>query len=128
MRVLFVCRGNVCRSRVGAEIFQVLSWSVANRADHAARSAGVDPDAGGRLITGRDVAWAEVICVMEDEHAAYIRERWPGQARKLRVLGIPDVYEPDDEELRQRLTDVVRGLLAEGSGPARGIRPPGRPR
>lgn len=129
MRVLFVCRGNVCRSRVGEEIFRVLSWSVGNRADHEARSAGVDPDSGGRLITGRDVTWAEVICVMEEEHAAYIRGRWPGQARKVRVLGIPDVYEPDDEELRQRLTDVVRGLLAEGSGkgPVTGVRPPVQP-
>ncbi len=129
MRVLFVCRGNVCRSRVAEEIFRVLSWSVGNRADHEARSAGVDPDSGGRLITGRDVGWADVVCVMEEEHAAYIRKHWAGQARKVRVLGIPDVYEPDDEELRQRLTDVVRGLLAEGSGkgPTPGAHPPGRP-
>jgi protein-tyrosine-phosphatase len=128
VRVLFVCRGNICRSRVGEEIFRVLSWSVGNRGDHEARSAGVDPDSGGRLITGRDVAWADVICVMEEEHAAYIRKHWVGQGRKIRVLGIPDVYEPDDEELRQRLTDVVRGLLAEGSdgGPARDPRPSGR--
>jgi protein-tyrosine-phosphatase len=129
MRVLFVCRGNVCRSRVAEEIFQVLTWSVGGRGDHEARSGGVDPDPGGRSITGRDVAWADVICVMETEHADYIRKHWPGQARKARVLGIPDVYEPDDEELRDRLTDVVRGLLAEGSGggPAPGIRPSGRP-
>jgi protein-tyrosine-phosphatase len=111
--VLFVCRGNICRSRVAEEIFRVLSWSVGNRRDHEARSAGVDPDSGGRPVAGRDVAWADVICVMEERHAAYIREHWPGQVRKVRVLGIPDVYEPDDEELRQRLTDVVRGLLAE---------------
>ncbi len=129
MRVLFVCRGNVCRSRVGEEIFRVLSWSVGNRGEHEARSAGVDPDTGGRLITGRDVTWADVICVMEEAHAAYIRQHWAGQARKVHVLGIPDIYEPDDEELRQRLTEVVRGLLAEGPpGSSSGaIRPPGRP-
>jgi protein-tyrosine-phosphatase len=129
VRVLFVCRGNICRSRVAEEIFRVLTWSVGARGDHEARSAGVDPDSGGRPITGRDVVWADVICVMEGEHAAYIRKHWPGQARKIRVLGIPDVYEPDDEELRQRLTDVVRGLLAEGPGgePATGVRPSERP-
>ena len=98
------------------QIFQVLTWSVGSRGNHEARSAGVDPDAGGRAITGRDVAWADVICVMEAEHEVYIRKHWPGQVRKVRVLGIPDVYEPDDEELRDRLTEVVRGLLAEGSG------------
>jgi protein-tyrosine-phosphatase len=116
VKVLFVCRGNVCRSRVGEQIFRVLSWSVGGRGDHDARSAGVDPDPGGRPVAGRDVTWADVICVMEDEHAAYIRKHWPGQTRKVRILGIPDVYEPDDQELRDRLTEVVRGLLAEGSG------------
>jgi protein-tyrosine-phosphatase len=116
VRALFVCRGNVCRSRVAEQIFQVLSWTVGARGAHEARSAGVDPDPGGRAITGRDLAWADVICVMEAEHAAYIRNHWPGHGRKLRVLGIPDVYQPDDEELRDRLTEVVRGLLTEGSG------------
>jgi hypothetical protein len=50
---------------------------------------------------------------MEPEHEAYVRKHWPAQAEKVRVLGIPDDYEPDDEELRDRLTEVVRGLLAE---------------
>jgi predicted protein tyrosine phosphatase len=115
MRVLFICRGNVCRSRVAEQIFQALSWTVGARGEHEARSAGVDPDSGGRAVTGRDVAWADVVCVMEEEHRAYIRKRWPGDVGKVRVLGIPDVYEPQDEELRDRLTDVVRGLLAEES-------------
>ncbi len=48
MRALFVCRGNICRSRVAEQIFQVLTWSVAGRGDHEVRSAGVDPDSGGR--------------------------------------------------------------------------------
>ncbi len=111
-----MCRGNVCRSRVGEQIFQVLTWGVGTRRVHEARSAGVDPDAGGRAITGRDVEWADVICVMETEHEAYIRKHWPAQAQKVRVLGIPDVYEPDDPELRERLTEVVRGLLTEAGG------------
>jgi protein-tyrosine-phosphatase len=117
MRVLFVCRGNVCRSRVGEEIFRVLAWTVKGRGDHEARSAGVEPDPGGRQISGRDVGWADVICVMETEHETYIRKHWPAHAGKVRVLGIPDVYEPDDVELRERLTEVVRGLLSEGSSP-----------
>jgi predicted protein tyrosine phosphatase len=98
---------------VAEQIFQVLTWTVSARGDHEARSAGVDPDFGGRPLTAQDVAWADVICVMETEHEAYIRKHWPAQAGKVRVLGIPDVYEPDDEELRDRLTEVVRGLLAE---------------
>ena len=67
---------------------------------------------------------------MEPEHETYVRKQWPAQAPKMRVLGIPDVFEPDDPELRDRLTKVVRGLLAEASGDARspaGCPAPGRP-
>jgi protein-tyrosine-phosphatase len=53
MRVLFVCRGNVCRSRVAEQIFQVLTWTVGARGDHEARSAGVDPDSRSRSETSR---------------------------------------------------------------------------
>jgi hypothetical protein len=70
-----------------------------------------------------------VICVMEPEHETYIRKHWPAHGRKIRVLGIPDIFEPDDPELRDRLTDVVHGLLAESSerpGPASGPSPRGR--
>jgi protein-tyrosine-phosphatase len=119
VRVLFVCRGNVCRSRVAEEIFRVLSWSLPGRRRYEARSAGVAPDPGGRLVTAGDVQWADVICAMEAEHGDYLRRRWPLHGHKIRVLGIPDVYQPDDEALRGRLVEVVRGLLAEGApGPA----------
>ena len=75
---------------MGEQIFQVLSWSVSGRGNHEARSAGVDPDPGGRAIARRDVEWADVICVMEPEHETYIRKQWPAHGRKIRVLGIPD--------------------------------------
>ena len=73
--------------------------------------------------------WADGICVMEPEHETYIRKQWPAHGRKIRVLVIPDIFEPGDPELRDRLTDVVHGLLAESSerpGPASGPSPWGR--
>ena len=115
MRTLFVCRGNLSRSRVAENIFRVLAWNVDRHGDHDVRSAGTKADPGGHQITTRDVEWADVICVMEPEQAAYVRRRWPAQARKIRVLGIPDVYEADDKTLQDRLTDVVRTLLADES-------------
>lgn len=115
MRVLFVCRGNVCRSRVAEEIFRVLSWSVPGRRRHEARSAGVAPDPGGRPVTAADVEWADVICAMEAAHEEYLRRRWPLHGHKIRVLDIPDVYQPHDDALRGRLMEVIRGLLAEGA-------------
>ena len=124
MRVLFVCRGNVCRSRVAEEIFCVLTWGPSSGSAHEARSAGVDPDPGGRPVTARDVEWADVIVVMETEQLAYIRKRWPVAVRKVRVLDIPDVYNPEDEDLRARLTDVVRALLTEVPAPGSESTPP----
>lgn len=113
MRVLFVCTANVCRSRIAEEVFQVLSWSVPDRREHEARSAGTDPDAVGRPITLGDVEWAEVICVMETRHAEFVLKQWPAHGPKIRVFGVPDIYQPHDDDLRDVLTRHIRALLAE---------------
>ena len=60
VRVLFVCTANVCRSRMAQGVFRALTWSLPGRNGHEARSAGTDPDPGGRELTRRDVAWADV--------------------------------------------------------------------
>ena len=83
------------------------------------RSAGTKADPGGHQIARRDVEWADVICVMEKEQEVHIHMRWPEHATKIRVLGIPDIYQRHDETLQALLTDVVRTLLADES--------PGRP-
>ena len=80
---------------------------------HDVRSAGTKADPRGHQITTQDVEWADVICVMEQEQEAHIRNRWPAQADKIRVLGIPDIYQPHDATLEALLTDVVRTLLAD---------------
>jgi len=118
MRVLFVCRQNRCRSRVAEDIFRVLTWDVEGRSPHDARSAGTNAHPRGRQITTEDVEWADVICVMEQEQEGYIRKRWHAQGDKIRVLGIPDIYQPSDEKLQVLLMDVVRTLLADAP-PAR---------
>jgi protein-tyrosine-phosphatase len=112
MRTLFVCRGNLCRSRVAEDIFRVLTWKADGRSNHAVRSAGTKAGPGGHQITTQDVEWADVICVMETAQEAHIRTRWPEHASKIRVLGISDIYEPHDETLQTLLTDAVRTLLA----------------
>jgi protein-tyrosine-phosphatase len=119
MRVLFVCRGNICRSRVGARIFDTLTWEVAERDDHEARSAGTQPDPGGRAVTGWDVRWADVICVMEPMHEAFIRARWPAQAGKVRVVGIPDIYVRDQMGHHSiKVTVDIYGHLVPGANKA----------
>lgn len=117
MNVLFVCTANVARSRVAAALFRELAGP---GAPHAVRSAGTAPDAARRLTT-RDMAWADVVVVMEPAHLALIRRWWPGHAAKARVLGIPDDYDPDEPALREALAPRLQGLLDEL---ATGGRPP----
>lgn len=113
MRVLFVCTANISRSRAAEEVFRVLAWSAAGRAGHEARSAGIDVEGPGRQLSEADLEWADVVCVMEPAHEAFIAARWPAAAPKVRVLGIPDVYGPEDLHLRDLLAQQIRELLAE---------------
>jgi predicted protein tyrosine phosphatase len=115
MRVLFICTHNISRSRVAEDTFRVLAWSVPSRERHEARSAGITPQPGGRAIARADVEWADVICVMEAAHEAVIRARWPLHGSKIRVLDIPDVYQPDDPALRDLMVRQVRALLGEAA-------------
>jgi len=109
MRVLFVCTGNVCRSRVAEALFRELTGPDGG---HEARSAGTAPGPSGRPLTEADLRWADVVCVMEPAHQAYIADRWADAAPKVRVLGIPDAYAPGDPVLRERLLTEILGLLA----------------
>jgi predicted protein tyrosine phosphatase len=111
VRVLFVCTANVCRSPAAEEIFRAVAWGTPDWKEHAARSAGTAPDPGGRGLTRDDLEWADLVCVMEQAHADFIRARWPGQVEKVRVLGIPDVYLPGDTALRDILTDHVWSII-----------------
>jgi len=79
---------------------------------HVARSVGTGPAAARRLTT-REVAWADVIAVMERRHVAEIARDWPDHLRKVRVLGVPDDYDPEEEALRALLADRIGALLRQ---------------
>ncbi len=111
MHVLFVCTANVCRSREAEEVFRELT--ARDGAGHAVRSAGTAAGATGRQLTEADLAWADVVCVMERAHHAYIAGRWRAAVSKVRVLGIPDDHAPGDPILRDSLATHILALLAE---------------
>lgn len=79
------------------------------------RSAGTAPGARRRLTT-RAVLRADVIVVMDTGQAAGIRRDWPDQLGKVRVLGVPDDYDPGEGALRELLSPKLRALVAELEG------------
>ena len=81
----------------------------------AVRSAGTAPGARRRLTT-REVLRADVIAVMDAGQVALIRRDWPDQLGKVRVLGVPDDYDPGEGELRALLEPKLRALVAELEG------------
>ena len=113
MKVLFVCTANAVRSPMAAEIFLELAG---RDAAFAARSVGTMAQ-GKRQLTTRQLAWADAVAVMEARHLAEIRNLWPDQVGKVRVLEVPDDYDPGESELRDLLTGKLKVLLTELQSP-----------
>ncbi len=107
MKVLFVCTRNVARSPMAESL---LGEMLREHGRHEARSVGTASDASRRLTT-RDLAWADVVAVMDDAHRALIEMSWPAHVRKVLVLGVADEYDPDEPELRAALAPKIRELI-----------------
>lgn len=104
MNVLFVCSRNRWRSPTAAHTFgRDPRWNV--------RSAGTSSSAV-RVVNAADLAWADVIVVMEREHRSRLRERFPeSRSMDVVVLDIPDEYEYLDPELVRLLEALVEPML-----------------
>lgn len=107
MNFLFICTGNVSRSPAAEAVFGQITSGV-----HETRSAGVSPFCP-RPLSREDVRWADVVAVMEADHRAFIVERWPEVAPKIRVLEIEDRYHRHDPVLLRLLAEKLGALLAE---------------
>lgn len=108
MNILFVCSGNVSRSFLAEMLLreEILQRGIEN---HFVRSAGLlsypdsppDPrmveflveqeipvgEHSARQIAKKDVDWADLILVMQREHAEMIRQEWPEAEERLGLLG-----------------------------------------
>ena len=107
-RALFVCARNRWRSPTAERIF-------ARDPNLDVRARGLSPRSPRRL-SARDVAWADVIFVMEHAHRTRLRQAF-GQGQPIvapiEVLDIPDEYEFMDPELVELLEERVGEFLAE---------------
>ena len=105
LNVLFVCSRNQWRSPTGEQV-----WRRHPRVD--ARSAGTSTGAR-RVVSADDLAWADVVLVMEDKHKSRLLAEYCALLlhKPLHVLDIPDDYKYMDPELVELLADPVAELL-----------------
>jgi len=105
LRVLFVCSRNQWRSPTAARIY---------RADPrlAVRAAGLS-ERSPRTLGVRDLAWAEVVLVMEPEQRRRLQQRF-GRKTELpavHCLDVPDEYGFMDPELVTLLRASIEPAL-----------------
>lgn len=100
-RVLFVCSRNRLRSPTAEAVFR--GWPGIEVA-----SVGLKPDAE-EVATPEDIAWADLIFVMEPTHKRELSRRFQRYLRDKRVvvLGIKDDYDYLQPELVSLLERVV---------------------
>jgi predicted protein tyrosine phosphatase len=111
LRILFVCGRNQWRSPTAERIYRDDP-----RID--VRSAGLSNRSGHKL-SGKDLAWANLVMVMERRHKTRILEDFREEVELPRIvsLDIPDDYPFMDPELIELLRDKVEIHLREELNP-----------
>ena len=63
----------------------------------------------------KDLAWADLVLVMENNHRAKLQRLFPqaSQDVEIHVLDIPDDYQYMDPDLVAMLRDQIEALLAD---------------
>jgi len=109
MNILFLCTGNVSRSYLAEALLknelQCLKhadgFSVFSAGLHAFPGSPPDPNMaaflrekgiemkshGARQVREEDLEWADLILVMEKSHGEIIKQTWPRETKKVKLLG-----------------------------------------
>jgi predicted protein tyrosine phosphatase len=108
LRVLFVCSRNQWRSPTAEQVWR-------RHPALSVRSGGTAANAR-RTVSAEDIAWAQVIMVMEEKHQSRLRATFGHLLahKHLVVLDIPDDYRYMDPALVQELEQSVAGVLGLG--------------
>lgn len=93
MNCLFICSRNQWRSPTAERVFAV-GYGIKTRSAGTSRHAK-------HTLSVKDIAWANLIFVMEYKHKQNIKEKFSKQLqhKKVIVLDIPDDYHYMDEAL-----------------------------
>jgi protein-tyrosine phosphatase len=101
MNILFVCNQNKNRSKTAEDIFK-------NK--FKTKSAGLY---NSRPVTEKQLSWANVVVVMENEQRSEIAKRFPKEYMQKRILSleIPDIYKYGQPELIDALSSKMNDLI-----------------
>lgn len=105
LNVLFICSRNQWRSPTAEQLWR-------KHPKVSARSAGTSPNARHKVSID-DIAWADVILVMEEKHKSRLTAEFTRllNHKRIHVLDIPDDYRFMDPELVEMLEQSVNNLL-----------------
>lgn len=105
LNVLFICSRNQWRSPTAEQLWR-------KHPNISARSAGTSPNARHK-VSIEDIAWADVILVMEEKHKSRLTAEFTRllNNKRVHVLDIPDEYRFMDPELVEMLEQSVNNLL-----------------
>ncbi len=107
-RILFVCTGNVDRSRTAEDLYR-------HDPRYEVLSAGTAPFAA-TPVTRELLRWANrvfVMCERHDQHYTLIRMRFPDVERPIVDLDVEDRWYRGDPELVRRLLKKLTPHLGE---------------
>ena len=101
MKLLFICNQNQNRSKTAEELFK-------DRFE--TKSAGLYNE---KPVGEKELAWADLVLVMEDFQRAEIAKRFPKQYLQKRILSlrVPDEFHYNQPELIELLETRMRQLI-----------------
>ncbi|MAG52534.1 MAG: phosphotyrosine protein phosphatase [Nanoarchaeota archaeon] len=106
MKVLFICNQNENRSKTAEELF---------KREYETKSAGLF---NNNPVSKKEIKWADIIVVMEDNQRGEIAKRFPNLYMQKRILSlnVPDVYSYQDSELvdilEKKMVEIVEPIVA----------------
>ena len=97
VHILFICNQGRHRSKTAAELFQK---------EFSTQYAGLYAE---KPLSENQMAWADVVVVMEDFQRQELVKRFPKLALQKRVitLDVPDVYQYGQSELKDKLKEQM---------------------
>jgi len=110
-KILFVCTGNIDRSRTAEDLYS-------DDPRYEVRSAGTAPFAK-EPVSRELLRWADqvfVMCEREDRHRTLLKLRFPEIEVKVVDLDIEDRWRRGDPELVKRLLKKLAGHLGAPQG------------